>query len=347
MRFFIHFDVVELKTRDFDRVARFENFELFNFIITQIDVFFEHVSFKNNLISQLLFDLRIKFKNFYSHTKNQFRNYHQNHRFVLYKMKKKIHLIIIDISKNLKIYRRNKNVDSAIFLFVCYHEHLHVFFKQKTNMLFQYEFHDHVIHFKKDVQFFNFALYDISHNEVTKLRRYLNENFNKKFIRISRFEIVASVLFVKKFDENLRFCVNYKDFNAVIVKNRYFLFLIFEILNRFNRVKIFIKFNIIVAFNKIRIRKKNEFLIVFRIRFELFEYLIMFFDLCNESISFQNYINDIFREYFDDFCIAYFDDILIYNNNEIEHKIHVNRVFKKLFVIDLQIDIIKCTFHVI
>ena len=73
----------------------------------------------------------------------------------------------------------------------------------------------------------------------------------------------------------------------------------------------------------------------------------MLFDLCNESISFQNYINDIFREYFDDFCIAYFDDILIYNNNEIEHKIHVNRVFKKLFVIDLQIDIIKCTFHVI
>ena len=186
----------------------------------------------------------------------------------------------------------------------------------------------------------------MSHNEVTKFRRYLNENFNKEFIRINRFEVAVSVLFVKKLDENLRFCVNYKGLNAVILKNRYFLFLIFEILNRFNRVKIFIKLDIIVAFNKIRIRKKNEFLIAFRIHFELFEYLIMLFDLCNEPISFQNYINDIFREYLDDFCIAYLDDILIYNNNEIEHKIHVNRVLKKLFVIDLQIDIIKCTFHV-
>ena len=191
-------------------------------------------------------------------------------------------------------------------------------------MLLQHKFYDHVIHFKKNVQSFNSALYDMSHNKITKLRRYLNENFNKKFIRISRFETAASVLFVKKFDKSFRFCVNYKNLNAVIVKNRYFLLLIFEIFNRFNRVKIFIKLDIIVAFNKIRIQKKNEFLIAFRIRFELFEYLIMLFDLCNKSISFQNYINDIFREYFDDFCIAYFDDILIYNNNEIEHKIHVN-----------------------
>ena len=213
-------------------------------------------------------------------------------------------------------------------------------------MLFQHELHDHVIYFKKNVQFFNSAFYDMNHNEITKFRRYLNENFSKKFIRINRFETAASVLFVKKFDENFRFCVNYKNFNAVIVKNRYFLFLIFEIFNRFNRVKIFIKLDIIVAFNKIRIRKKNEFLIVFRTRFELFEYLIMFFDLCNESISFQNYINDAFREYFDDFCIAYFDDILIYNNNEIEHEIYVNRVFKKLSAANLQVDIIKCAFHV-
>ena len=191
LRFLIHFNVVKLKTRDFDRVARFESFEFFNFIIVQIDAFLEHVFLKNNLISQSFFDLRIKFKNFYSHTKNQFRNYHQNHRFVLYKMKKKIHLIIIDISKNLKVYRRSKNVNSIIFLLVRYHEHLHVFFKQKTNMLFQHEFYDHVIHFKKNVQFFNFALYDMNYNEITKLRRYLNENLNKKFIRINRFETAA------------------------------------------------------------------------------------------------------------------------------------------------------------
>ena len=201
-------------------------------------------------------------------------------------MKKEIHLVIIDISKDFEVYRRSKNVDLVTFLFARYYKHLHVFFKQKTNMLSQHGSHDHAIHLKEGVQLFSSALYDMSHNKVTELRRYLNENFNKEFIRVSRFEIAVSVLFVKKFDEDLRFCVDYRDLNAVIVKNRYSLLLIFETFNRFNRVKIFIKFDIIVAFNKIRIREKNNFLTVFRTRFGLFEYLVMFFGLCNESASF-------------------------------------------------------------
>ena len=70
LRFFIHLDVVELKTCDFDRVARFESFEFFNLIIIQIDAFLEHVFFRKNLAPQPLFDLRIKFKHFYSHIRN-------------------------------------------------------------------------------------------------------------------------------------------------------------------------------------------------------------------------------------------------------------------------------------
>ena len=135
--------------------------------------------------------------------------------------------------------------------------------------------------------------------------------------------------------------------NVIIVKNRYFLLLIFKILNRLNRVKIFIKLDIIVAFNKLKIKENNEFLIAFRTRFELFEYLIMFFELCNDLASFQSYINDALREYLNNFYIAYLDDILIYNDNEVEHEIHVKRVLTKLRDIDLQINVIKCVFHVI
>ena len=80
--------------------------------------------------------------------------------------------------------------------------------------------------------------------------------------------------------------MSYKDLNAIIIKNKYSLSLIFETLNRFSRVKIFIKLDIIFAFNQLRIREEDKALIVFRIRFELFKYLVMLFDLCNKSISF-------------------------------------------------------------
>ena len=120
--------------------------------------------------------------------------------------------------------------------------------------------------------------------------------------------------------------MNYRNLNVIIVKNRYFLFLIFEILNCFNKIKIFVKLNIIIVFNRSRIREKNETFIVSCIRFKLFEYLIMLFDLYNKFAFFQNYINNIFYKYFNNFCIAYLDNILIYNNNKIEHKFHVRHV---------------------
>ena len=88
--------------------------------------------------------------------------------------------------------------------------------------------------------------------------------------------------------------MNYKDLNAIIVKNHYSLSLIFKTLNCLNHAKIFTKLNIISAFNKFQIKKKDEVFIVFCICFDFFEYLIIPFGLYNESASFQKYINDIF-----------------------------------------------------
>ena len=97
----------------------------------------------------------------------------------------------------------------------------------------------------------------MSRDRTLKFRWYLKNNFNKKCIRVNRFETTILILFVKKFKENSRFCVKYRDLNVIIVKNWYFLLLISKILNRLSRVKIFIKFNIIVAFNKLKIKKKR------------------------------------------------------------------------------------------
>jgi hypothetical protein len=170
----------------------------------------------------------------------------------------------------------------------------------------------------------------MSRIEIEKLRRYLNENLIKEFIKINRSHVVSSVMFVKKLKEELRFYINYRDLNAITIKNRYSLSLIVKILHQFIKIKIFIKIDIIVVFNMLRIREEDEELIVFRTRFDLFEFLILSFDLCNELISFQHFINDIFHEYLDEFCIIYLDDILIYNDNELKHKTYVKKILFKL-----------------
>ncbi len=261
-------------------------------------------------------------------------------------MKKKFHLTTFTTQEDLEVYQQSKNVDSVTILSFRYFKFLDIFFKKNVDILSLHWTHDHVIHLKEDAQLSVFALYDMNHDEILELWRYLNENLSKDFIQVSCFQTIVSVLFIKKLKEELHFCVNYRDLNAITVKNRYSLLLISETLNRLSRAKIFIKLNIISAFNRLQIKEEDEALIVFCTRFELFEYLIMLFDLCNESVSFQKYINNILCKHLDKFCTAYLNDILIYFDNELEHEIHVKLILRKLREANLQMNIIKCKFHV-
>ena len=138
--------------------------------------------------------------------------------------------------------------------------------------------------------------------------------------------MIISVLFIKKLEEELCFCMNYWDLNTITVKNQYSLFLISETLNHLSRAKIFIKLNIISAFNWLWIKEEDEVFIIFHTQFELFKYLVMLFNLCNKSVSFQKYINNTFCKHLNKFCIAYLNDILIYFNNELEHEIYVKLI---------------------
>ena len=186
----------------------------------------------------------------------------------------------------------------------------------------------------------------MSRDEALKLCQYLDENLSKGFIRASRSDAAAPVLFMKKPEGGLCFCVDYWGLNAITVKNWYPLPLISETLNCLSWVRIFTKLNIIAAFNRLCIQEGDEALTAFCTHFGLFEYLVMPFGLCNSPASFQNYINDTLQEYLNDFCTVYLDDILIYSEIEAEHKIHVKRVLQKLREAGLQADITKCTFHI-
>ena len=186
----------------------------------------------------------------------------------------------------------------------------------------------------------------MSRDEALELCQYLDENLSKGFIWVSCSDTAASVLFMKKPEGGLHFCVDYQGLNVITVKNWYSLPLISETLNCLSWVWIFTKLNIIAAFNRLCIWEGNEALTAFCTHFSLFEYLIMPFDLCNGPASFQNYINDTLQEYLNDFCTVYLDDILIYSEIEAEHEIHVKCVLQKLREVSLQADITKCTFHI-
>src|SRR6266702_4474796 len=114
--------------------------------------------------------------------------------------------------------------------------------------------------------------------------------------------IAAPFLFAAKPGGGVRICHDYRGFNNVIVKNRYPLPLICEILDALYGAKFYTKFDVITAFNRIRIAKGYKWLIVFITRFGLYEMLITPFGLCNALATFQNYINYILYDALDNYC---------------------------------------------
>ena len=84
----------------------------------------------------------------------------------------------------------------------------------------------------------------------------------------------------------------------------------------------------------------------FNTRYEQFEYLMLLFELCNTSFTFQSYVNEFLREFLNQFVTAYLNDILVYNDNEKEHKQQILKMLRKFHEKDLHLDIDKCEFSV-
>ena len=57
-------------------------------------------------------------------------------------------------------------------------------------------------------------------------------------------------------------------------------------------------------------------------------------------------MNNVLFDYLDNFCTAYLDDIIIYSDNELEHKTYVKKVLERFQNARLQVDIKKCEFRV-
>ena len=59
----------------------------------------------------------------------------------------------------------------------------------------------------------------------------------KNYIQLNIFSYITFVLIVKKFDDNLRICVNYRTLNVLIIRNRNAFSLIKNILIKLYIIK--------------------------------------------------------------------------------------------------------------
>ena len=77
--------------------------------------------------------------------------------------------------------------------------------------------------------------------ELKELKLKLQELLEKGFIRPSVSPWGAPMLFVKKKDGTLRLCVDYRQLNKMVVKNKYLLPRIDDLLHQLKGASVFLK----------------------------------------------------------------------------------------------------------
>jgi hypothetical protein len=144
-----------------------------------------------------------------------------------------------DLKIQLKKQDNNIVTDSKSVIFCKYHDFLNVFFKEKANVISSHKKHDHRIEllFEKKKNHEYAFLYNLSKEELQLIKKYFKKHLNKDFIESSTALYASSILFVKKSNDKLRFCVDYKKLNVIIKKNRYSISFIKKTIARLFKAK--------------------------------------------------------------------------------------------------------------
>ena len=112
-----------------------------------------------------------------------------------------------------------------------YHEFAKVFSKEEADKLPEHCHYDHTIPLQEGTTPPFGPIYNLAPAELEVLRKYVDDNLRKQFIRHSQSPAAAPILFVKKPDGTLRLCVDYRGLNRITIKNRYPLPLVGEMVH--------------------------------------------------------------------------------------------------------------------
>jgi hypothetical protein len=170
--------------------------------------------------------------------------------------------------------------------------------------------------------------YKMTPKELAKLKVQLNQLLDKGYIRPSSSPWGCPALYIKKKDQSLRLCVDYRPLNAITIKNKYPLPRIDILFDQLASAKVFSKVDLRSGYHQIKIHLEDVPETAFSTRYGLYEYLVMSFGLTNAPANFMYLMNSVFMLELDKFVVVFIDNILIYSKSEEEHTQHLQVILQ-------------------
>jgi hypothetical protein len=180
-------------------------------------------------------------------------------------------------------------------------------------------------------------------NELAELKTQLQDLLEKGFIRSSSSPWGCPAIFVKKKDQTLWMCVDYRPLNEVTIKNKYPLPKLISYLISLPELGYFPR----LTSGQVTIRSVSDPKIYPRPHSLCgmdYSNIWLSFGLTNAPAHFTYLMNSVFMPELDKFVVVFIDDILIYSKNEEKHARHLWIVLTRLREHRLYAKFSKCAF---
>lgn len=163
-------------------------------------------------------------------------------------------------------------------------------------------------------------------------------------IRPSNSPYGAPVFFVGKKGGTKRMVTDYRDVNAITIKDKYPLPRIDDLLDCLPGAKIFSTIDLTSGYHQVRVAPGDIHKTAFRTKFGSYEWLVLPFGLCNAPSHFMAMMQDVLRPYINRFVLVYLDDVLVFSPDAATHAAHLRAVFDALRAAKLYAKPSKCAF---
>ena len=182
-------------------------------------------------------------------------------------------------------------------------------------------------------------------NRMEEVKQHIQKLLRQNIIRPSTSPYAAPVVLVRKPDNSLRLCVDYRQLNMKTVKDAYPLPRIQDAPDALRGSRYFSSLDLTQGYHQMAVDKSDVHKTAFRVGCRgLYEYVRMPFGLCNAPASFSRLMEACLGDQNYETLLIYLDDILVFSSTVEQHMSRLQVVFERLRKHGLKLKPKKCHF---